>query len=138
MAVTTRDTDALVGMAAEDVFVVRADGTGLRQITGDDHKDRFPQWAPDGQSIFFIADRGGVADVYRWALDGTVRQVKILSWPTAVSISFMLATFGIFPVQKISAEFWSLHSIRTVRPGFLRAMDGRSSRKMKGPRSCRD
>ncbi len=38
-----------------------------------------PQWAPDGQSIFFIADRGGVADVYRWGLDGTVRQVTRLA-----------------------------------------------------------
>jgi Tol biopolymer transport system component len=38
-----------------------------------------PQWAPDGQSIFFIADRGGVSDVYRWSTDGTVRQVTRLA-----------------------------------------------------------
>ena len=38
-----------------------------------------PQWAPDGQSIFFISDRGGVSDVYRWSLDGSVRQVTRLA-----------------------------------------------------------
>ena len=38
-----------------------------------------PQWAPDGQSIFFIADRGGVSDIYRWSLDGAVLQVTRLA-----------------------------------------------------------
>jgi WD40 repeat protein len=39
-----------------------------------------PQWAPDGQSIFFIADRGGVSDIYRWSLgDASVRQVTRLA-----------------------------------------------------------
>jgi WD40 repeat protein len=38
-----------------------------------------PQWAPDGQSIFFVADRGGVSDVYRWSMDGSVRQVTRLA-----------------------------------------------------------
>jgi Tol biopolymer transport system component len=38
-----------------------------------------PQWAPDGQSILFIADRGGVSDIYRWSLDCTVRQVTRLA-----------------------------------------------------------
>ena len=38
-----------------------------------------PQWAPDGESIFFISDRGGVSDIYRWSLDGTVRQVTRLA-----------------------------------------------------------
>ena len=38
-----------------------------------------PQWAPDGQSIFFISDRGGVSDIYRWSLDGSVRQVTRLA-----------------------------------------------------------
>ena len=38
-----------------------------------------PHWAPDGQSIFFISDRGGVSDIYRWFLDGTTRQVTRLA-----------------------------------------------------------
>jgi hypothetical protein len=38
-----------------------------------------PQWSPDGQSIFFISDRGGVSDVYRWSRDGGVRQVTRLA-----------------------------------------------------------
>jgi hypothetical protein len=38
-----------------------------------------PQWAPDGQSIFFISDRGGVSDVYRWSMGGSVQQVTRLA-----------------------------------------------------------
>ncbi|MDQ4080920.1 MAG: peptidase S9, partial [Gemmatimonadota bacterium] len=38
-----------------------------------------PHWAPDGQSIFFISDRGGVSDIYRWFLDGTTHQVTRLA-----------------------------------------------------------
>jgi Tol biopolymer transport system component len=38
-----------------------------------------PQWAPDGQSIFYVADRGGVSDVYRWSMDGNIRQVTRLA-----------------------------------------------------------
>jgi Tol biopolymer transport system component len=46
---------------------------------GERAKHTNPQWAPDGQSIFFIADRGGVSDIYRWSLDGSVRQVTRLA-----------------------------------------------------------
>ncbi len=38
-----------------------------------------PQWAPDGQSVFFISDRGGFSDVYRWSRNGEVHQVTRLS-----------------------------------------------------------
>ena len=38
-----------------------------------------PKWSPDGRSLFFISDRGGVSDVYRWSFDGTVSQVTRLA-----------------------------------------------------------
>jgi Omp85 superfamily domain/WD40-like Beta Propeller Repeat len=38
-------------------------------------KNISPQWAADGNSLFFLSDRGGVTNVYRLALDGTAMQL---------------------------------------------------------------
>ena len=43
----------------EDLFVSRSDGTELRQLTNDLHKDRGPAWSPDGSRIAFYSDRTG-------------------------------------------------------------------------------
>jgi Tol biopolymer transport system component len=43
----------------EDLFLVKADGTGQRQLTNDAAKDRIPHWLGDGQRLLFYSDRGG-------------------------------------------------------------------------------
>jgi Tol biopolymer transport system component len=43
----------------EDLYVARADGTGLRQLTDDEYSDRVPHWSPDGKRIAFHSNRGG-------------------------------------------------------------------------------
>ncbi len=43
----------------EDLFVVRADGTGLRQLTNDRDNDRHPHWSPDGSRLLFYSNRSG-------------------------------------------------------------------------------
>ena len=43
----------------QDLFLMRTDGTGLRQLTDDPYRDRNVGWTPDGQRIFFMSDRGG-------------------------------------------------------------------------------
>jgi Tol biopolymer transport system component len=40
-----------------DIFVMNADGTGLRQLTDDPGQDGFPSWSPDGARIAFSATR---------------------------------------------------------------------------------
>ncbi len=42
----------------EDIYIMRTDGTGRRQLTNDIHKDRCPLWSPDGKKVsvlFLIA-----------------------------------------------------------------------------------
>ena len=62
---------ALIDVSTRDVRLVPRLGERAKHIN--------PQWSPDGQSIFFIADRGGVSDVYRWSVDGSVSQVTRLA-----------------------------------------------------------
>lgn len=54
----------------EDLFVVRPDGSELRQITKDPFKDRLPNWSPDGTIIFF-SNRKGSYGVWSIRPDGS-------------------------------------------------------------------
>jgi serine/threonine protein kinase/Tol biopolymer transport system component len=51
----------------EDLFVVRTDGSGQRQLTNDAYKDRHPFWSPDGRRLLFYSNRGG--DYEAWILN---------------------------------------------------------------------
>ena len=56
----------------EDLFLVRADGTGEpRQLTRDPHKDRAPSWSPDGRRIFFSSNRSGSYATWTVGRDGS-------------------------------------------------------------------
>src|SRR5262245_1490772 len=55
----------------EDLFVVRRDGTGLRRLTEDIHKDRAPRWSPDGRRIAFHSDRSGKWEIWMINPDGS-------------------------------------------------------------------
>ncbi|MFZ2490658.1 MAG: protein kinase [Thermoanaerobaculia bacterium] len=60
----------------EDLFIVRSDGTGLRQITNDAYRDRVPRWSPDGKQLIFHSDRAGKYTLWTIRLDGSgLRQV---------------------------------------------------------------
>lgn len=54
-----------------DIWMVRRDGTGLRQITTDSHDDRFPSFSPDGTRLAFSSNRTGNWDIWSVGLDGS-------------------------------------------------------------------
>ncbi|MFP5289365.1 MAG: hypothetical protein ACLGI9_26765, partial [Thermoanaerobaculia bacterium] len=56
---------------AEDLLLVRADGSDLRQLTNDLARDRTPYWSPDGRRILFASDRTGKYEAWTIRPDGS-------------------------------------------------------------------
>jgi eukaryotic-like serine/threonine-protein kinase len=54
-----------------DLYIINADGTGLRQLTGDKAIDRMPRWSPDGKWIACFSDRDGRLEVWKLRPDGS-------------------------------------------------------------------
>ena len=54
-----------------DVYVINADGSGLRNLTREWGLDGMPVWSPDGQKIAFTSKRDGDWDVYILNADGS-------------------------------------------------------------------
>ena len=77
--VTDRFTTSLDSLSYGDyqVAVIDAHGGEIRELphlTGSKHIN--PQWSPDGHSLYFIGDPGGISNVYRLSLaDGSISQV---------------------------------------------------------------
>ena len=66
----------------EDIFIIRVDGGGLKQLTNDEYKDRRPRWSPDGRRIVFYSNRSGRYEA--WLIDpdgGNLEQVTRTSGP---------------------------------------------------------
>ncbi len=63
----------------EGIFVVGADGTGLRQLTDATYRDLMPRWSPDGRQIAFQSNRAGRFNVWSINPDGSgLRQLTYI------------------------------------------------------------
>lgn len=61
------------GRNQDDIFVMRTDGTELRQLTNDPYRDLAPSWLPDGRIVFF-SNRSGRYQIYAINADGSGRR----------------------------------------------------------------
>jgi len=61
---------AAKGTHAWEIYVMRADGTGLEQLTHNRAHDRSPRWSRDGRQILFESQRDGNFEIYVMRGDG--------------------------------------------------------------------
>jgi len=55
----------------EDLFVMRSDGSDLRQLTNDIDRDRGASWSPNGEQIVFYSSRSGRYQIWAIRPDGS-------------------------------------------------------------------
>ena len=67
------------GQSAQEIFVMNADGTGVRRLTNNPAIDTTPTWAPSGTTIAFTSNRGGRQQIYTMNVDGS--GVEVLRIP---------------------------------------------------------
>jgi Tol biopolymer transport system component len=109
--------DSTRGMNVDDeVYVVRADGTGTRNLSDHPANDWGPAWSPDGSTIVFNSDRdGGLLRGYFVDPDGSnLRPVGVEQWfeypswsPDGSRIVFegaLGATYDIFTLEIATRE----------------------------------
>ena len=67
-AVTRYELEA--GESWSEIWMVGAEGSGLRQMTRGRHHDSSPVFSPDGKNLLFVSDRGEGSQLYLMAIDG--------------------------------------------------------------------
>jgi len=97
------------------LYIINADGTGLKQLTPSPGSDFEPAWSPDGKQIAFTSIRGGFRQIY--ALDVETLIVTLLTnttdaiessqpyWsPDGTKIVYMAKRVGAYQVWSMNAN----------------------------------
>ena len=59
------------GAGNYEVYVINADGSGLKKLTDHPADDSGPVWSPDGKQIAFTSSRDGYLEIYVMNADGS-------------------------------------------------------------------
>ncbi len=54
-----------------EIWVMNADGSNPQRLTENGSNDGLPTWSPDGQSIAYVSDQGGVWGIWAMNVDGS-------------------------------------------------------------------
>ncbi len=70
IAFNVRETDLAANRGRTDIWLVGADGKGLRRLTGHPAADFNGRWTPCGKWIVFLSTRSGSSQVWKIKVDG--------------------------------------------------------------------
>jgi dipeptidyl aminopeptidase/acylaminoacyl peptidase len=65
---TVSSLDLEANRRRSDLWLVQADGSGLRRLTSDPASDTSAAWSPDGDTIYFLSTRSSSSQVWRLPL----------------------------------------------------------------------
>ena len=65
-----RVTDLEANRGRTDIWMIAADGKGLRRLTSHSAADFSARWAPDAKCVYFLSTRSGSSQVWRLRIDG--------------------------------------------------------------------
>ena len=66
---------ALTLSGLQQIYLINADGSGApRRLTNSQGIDTEPAFSPDGQTVYFVSDRGGGPQIYRMPITGGAAQ----------------------------------------------------------------
>ena len=60
-----------------EIYVMNADGSGVRRMTNSPQIDVSPTWSPTGNQIAWVSDRTGTPRIYLMNIDGTGQRVLV-------------------------------------------------------------
>ena len=70
----SRSAAPCASYCGKEIFVINADGSGLRRLTRNTVADGEPAWSPDGQKIAWSRSDGTGADIFVMNADGSDQQ----------------------------------------------------------------
>jgi dipeptidyl aminopeptidase/acylaminoacyl peptidase len=70
VAFTVTSYELETGTSWSEIWLMGADGRGLRQMTRGRHHDGSPSFSPDGSSLLFVSDRSGGSQLYLLPVEG--------------------------------------------------------------------
>ena len=82
---------SIEGTGQRDIYTVAASGGPRVPVTHDAAIDWSPVWSPDGRSVYFASDRGGVMNLWRIAVDEESGRVLGAPEPVTTGVSGAIA-----------------------------------------------
>jgi len=81
---TLRATDLEANRGRTDLWLVGANGEGLRRLTDHPEADSDGRWAPDGRTVYFLSSRSGSSQVWKLDVEAGGEPVQVTDLPLDV------------------------------------------------------
>jgi len=76
VAFVVRTSDFAANRGKNDLWLVGADGSGVRALTSDGAGYGNPRWSPDGGALYFLSTRSGSSQIWRLSMSAGVPNGK--------------------------------------------------------------
>jgi Tol biopolymer transport system component len=79
----------------QDIWLIDVQSGGMRRLTTEPVRERFPAWSPDGRRVAFASERDGGYDLFESPVDGSGPETTLLvspgtQWPEDWTPGFLL------------------------------------------------